>query len=225
MRAPPRSSDARRPYPEAVETGRESWGPVRVAWAALASEATDRQALRDGRRMLAHALLSTLVGELAPGAPSTVTRRCATCGADDHGVPSTPGAPVAVSIAYAGAAVAVAAAPQAEVAAVGVDLERVTAAGRHAPLAELGVLFAPGAAPSLEGWTLLEAALKADGRGLRVELADCVIREALAAASRDGAVEYEVGAPDRADLISAAVLDGLPGFVLSVAAIPPTPPS
>lgn len=177
--------------------------------------------------MLARELLTALVGELAPEVVATVTisRRCATCGAADHGAPIVGGAPVAVSIAYAGAAVAVAAAPQAEAAAVGVDLERVTAAGRHAPLAELGPLFAPGAAPSLEGWTLLEAALKADGRGLRVELADCIIREAPAAASRDGAAEYEVGAPGRAGPIEAAVLPGPEGFVLSVAAIPPTPPS
>lgn len=178
--------------------------------------------------MLARELLTTLVAELAPEGVATVTisRRCSTCGADDHGVPSIPGAPVVVSIAYAGAAVAVAAAPQAEAAAVGVDLERVTAAGRHAPLAELGALFAPGAAPSLEGWTLLEAALKADGRGLRVELADCVIAGASAGASRPRSIsEHRISIPGRADPIAAAVLDGPAGFVLSVAAIPPTSPS
>ncbi len=180
--------------------------------------------------MLARELLATFVAELAPErvATVTITRRCSTCGADGHGRPIVIGTDVVVSIAYSGAAVAVAVAPQAEAAAVGVDLERVAAAGfrdRHAPLAELGALFAPGAAPSLEGWTLLEAALKADGRGLRVELADCDIREASAAASRDGAVDYEVGAPGRAHPISAAVLPGPEGYVLSVAAIPPTPPS
>lgn len=177
--------------------------------------------------MLARELLTALVAELALEGVATVTvsRRCSICGAEDHGSPSIPGAPVVVSIAYAGSAVAVAVALQTETAAVGVDLERVTAAGRHAPLGELGALFAPGAAPSLEAWTLLEAALKADGRGLRVELADCIIREAPAAASRDGAAEYEVGAPGRAGPIEAAVLPGPEGFVLSVAAIPPTPPS
>ncbi|WAB80415.1 hypothetical protein OVN18_07470 [Microcella daejeonensis] len=177
--------------------------------------------------MLARELLATFVAELAPErvATVTITRLCSTCGADGHGRPIVIGTDVVVSVAYAGAAVAVAIAPQAEAAAVGVDLERVAAAGRHAPLAELGALFAPGAAPSLEGWTLLEAALKADGRGLRVELADCDIREASAAASRDGAVDYEVGAPGRAHPISAAVLHGPEGYVLSVAAIPPTSPS
>lgn len=205
-----------------MEPGRASWGPVRIAWAAVPGDGTDHQTLREARRMLAHELLTTLVAQLAPESVATVTisRRCSTCGAEDHGSPSIPGAPAVVSIAYVGAAVAVAAAPQAEAAAVGVDLERVTAAGRHAPLAELGALFAPGAAPSLEGWTLLEAALKADGRGLRVELADCVIREAPAAASRDGAVEYEVGASGRVDAIRAAVLAGPEGFVLSAALIP-----
>ncbi len=97
------------------------------------------------------------------------------------------------------------------------------AAGRRAPLAELGPLFAPGAAPSVEGWTLLEAALKADGRGLRVELADCVIEEASAGASRaDGtsATEYAITVPGRDRPIEAAVLPGPEGFVLSAALIP-----
>jgi 4'-phosphopantetheinyl transferase len=205
-----------------MEPGRASWGPVRLAWAAAPRAATDPPALRETRRVLAHELATTLVADLVPDAAAfEIVRRCPHCGADDHGTPRVPGAPVVVSVAYAGAAVAVAVAPQAEAAAVGVDLERVPAAGRHAPLAELGPLFAPGAAPSLEGWTLLEAALKADGRGLRVELADCAIEQASAEASRRGSdAEYEVGVPGRTAPIAAAILPGPEGFVLSAALIP-----
>ncbi len=175
--------------------------------------------------MLARELLVTFVADLAPErvATVTITRRCSTCGADGHGRPIVIGADVAVSVAYAGAAVAVAVAPAAEAAAIGVDLERVPAVGRHVPLAELGPLFAPRAAPSVEGWTLLEAALKADGRGLRVELADCIIERAPAGASRadeNGATEYAISIPERDRPIEAAVLRGPEGFVLSAALIP-----
>lgn len=68
-----------------------------------------------------------------------------------------------VSLAYAGELVAAAAAPADRVMAIGIDVERGNA---ETILTDLSPLMAPP--PSLREWTRIEAALKADGRGLQV---------------------------------------------------------
>ncbi|WP_146077928.1 4'-phosphopantetheinyl transferase superfamily protein [Pseudoclavibacter sp. AY1F1] len=104
---------------------------------------------------------------------------CAHCGSSTHGKPSIPGRPVIVSIAYAGTAVFVALASAVdEVSALGIDAEELrqeaapgSVRASHSlksplPPASLG---ADDSALDLERWTAIEAVLKADGRGLRVD--------------------------------------------------------
>lgn len=137
----------------------EPFGPTQVRrHAALTGTNADRFAL--GRLMLAE-----LVRELVPGAALTLDSTCNRCG-EDHGRPRFTQAPVHVSVSYASNMVAVAAASSSEVSAVGIDIER---AGDPPDLAPL---FAPHAPPNLTEWTQLEAALKADGRGVNVAFAE-----------------------------------------------------
>lgn len=90
---------------------------------------------------------------------------CLRCG-DAHGPLVAAHAPVRLSVSYAGDLVVVAAAPSSAVEALGVDAER--ADDPDAPLHDLTALFAPHRPPSTRGWTRIEAALKADGRGVRI---------------------------------------------------------
>ncbi|NYF14566.1 hypothetical protein HDC34_002893 [Pseudoclavibacter sp. JAI123] len=118
---------------------------------------------------------------------------CSHCGSTSHGKPSIPGLPVLVSIAYAGSAVFVALASADDVGALGIDAEALRSHGDSAPALPAPALPAPALpdralsepdqdpsppAPSrdafdpaldLERWTAVEAVLKADGRGLRVD--------------------------------------------------------
>jgi 4'-phosphopantetheinyl transferase len=126
-------------------------------------------------------------------------------------------APIAVSLSYAGSVVAVAAAPHSDAAEVGVDIEREPSDGAGARLHDLGALFAPAPAPDVTEWTLLEAALKADGRGLAVDLAE--IRVGVSGTGRLPA-SRPVWIPGRAESVEAAVVAGPRGFVLSAAMIP-----
>jgi 4'-phosphopantetheinyl transferase len=114
----------------------------------------------EGRR-----LLRELVSRLAPGVDPEVTALCGNCGADDHGALHPVAAPVVVSLSYSGSLVAVSAAPSSAVAALGIDVE----AGKPGEiLHDLSGLFAPAEPPTRRRWTAIEAAVKADGRGLVV---------------------------------------------------------
>lgn len=171
-------------------------GEVLVAHAAASP---DRSASAD-------ALLAALVARLAPGADARVGRRCAVCGGTDHGAPVALGAPVVLSAAYAGGMVVAAAAPAAQAAAIGIDAER----GEPGTiLTGLSNLIDPP--PSLRDWTRIEAALKADGRGLRVP-PDAVRLDGDAAR-----------VPGRLDPIALRDVPGPAGLVVSlaVAAHPP----
>lgn len=174
------------------------------------------------RFVVGRELLALVIDELAAQAaaqgehPQTgsveLTASCDRCGGE-HGAVRVHGLPVAVSVSYAGSMVAVAVALQTAAAAVGVDIEREPSGGPFAPLPSLGALFAPAPVPSAEGWTLLEAALKADGRGLTVDVAQCVIESSAAGRA--------VRIPGRAEPVPAATVSGPVGLVLSVAAIAP----
>lgn len=217
-----------------MTVGRAQFGPVRIAWAdASASPAPDpailerlgdsqvrRYARLSGlpaqRFLTGRALLVSLIRELTDSVEVGFTTTCERCGAE-HGRPRLERAPVAVSISYAGSLVAVAAAHQTDAAAVGVDIEREPADGARTPRRELAALFAPAPPPDTEGWTLLEAALKADGRGTTVDLAEVDIGEV---GTGRLAVVRAVRIPGRADPVDAGRVAGPTGFVLSAAMVP-----
>jgi 4'-phosphopantetheinyl transferase len=165
-------------------------GPVLVDVAAIGP---DRSTSGD-------ALLASLVSALAPWSGTRIARRCPRCGGSDHGAPVPLEAPVVLSVAYAGRLAVGAAALAREAEAVGVDVER---GEPGTVLSDLANLLDPP--PTLRGWTRIEAALKADGRGLRVPPGDVRIRgERARIPGRDGPIAlYDVPAPD--------------GFVVSLA--------
>ena len=120
------------------------------------------------RRDVAWALLRDLLPEGAE-----LSHPCPRCGGP-HGPVLVSGAPFVASISYAGSLAVVAVADSAQAAAIGVDAEPAEDARRDA--AGLGGVLGPGEA-SVRSWTRVEAALKADGRGLRVDPAAVRIEE------------------------------------------------
>jgi 4'-phosphopantetheinyl transferase len=153
------------------------------------------------RRDVAHAL----VQELAPGA--RIVQRCPRCGGA-HGPLRLEGVPALASATYTAgwAIVAVLDAP-ADAAALGIDAEPETEARPDAPaIAE--VLGRPHAGP--RDWTRVEAALKADGRGLRVEPSTVMVT------LDAGDATWSAGVPG-GDVIRGWDVGGPPGTVVSVA--------
>ena len=215
-------------------SGRAEFGPVRIAWTdaaasvppsrsileRLGEQQARRHALLRGvaaRRFLAgRALLIEVAEQLTDPTDLAFTTTCERCGAD-HGRPRFERAPVAVSVTYAGSVVAVGAARIADAAAVGVDIERAPAAGQRGPMRDLDRLFAPAPAPDIQDWTLIEAALKADGRGITVDLAELRVGET---GSGRAAGSRAIRIPGRVDAVDAQVLPGPSGFVLSAAMVP-----
>ena len=132
--------------------------------AARAPAFPDRPALRwapaagDDRRTRGRALLRALVAELAGEAAAEIVASCPDC-ARPHGRPTAPGSGLHVSLAHCAAgSLAVAAGVP-----VGVDVEG------PADEATLDAIQAVAGVRSLRHWTAIEAVLKADGRGLRVD--------------------------------------------------------
>lgn len=119
----------------------------------------DRSAPAGNRRTLGRALITTLAAELNPGSSVRIVQRCAVCGGP-HGRPLVTGAALIASVAYADPWVVVAVTPETLHAAIGIDAERDGA------VPDLTALFGPADPPDLQGWTAIEAVLKADGRGI-----------------------------------------------------------
>ena len=153
-------------------------GPVLLRWAAvparpprldpsLGTTQAARAAGLHGDRLAAflttRALVAALLRELAPSHPPELDSACEACGAQ-HGPLRAVHAPVLVSTSSSGTWAMAAAALRSDVVALGVDVE----AGPDRVLADLAGMFAPRPAPTLADWVRVEAALKADGRGLRV---------------------------------------------------------
>jgi 4'-phosphopantetheinyl transferase len=107
-------------------------------------------------------MLRELVAELDSVLPSSVQieARCQDCGGP-HGQPRVLGSRVRISIAHCPAAIVVVATHDR---AIGADVE--VAAG---PTSRVDAIGAVTGTASLEHWTQVEAVLKADGRGLRVD--------------------------------------------------------
>lgn len=122
------------------------------------------------RRSATRAVLGRSLG--AEPAGLAISRRCPTCGADDHGAPFLEGRPEQFSVSSCGGVAVVAVSGS----AVGVDVETVSTE-RTAPLPRAAMVNgeqrALDALPEedhgpafLRLWTIKEAALKAGGRSL-----------------------------------------------------------
>jgi 4'-phosphopantetheinyl transferase len=140
------------------------------------------------RREVAWSLLADLAGnpaDLRLGNP------CPRCGGP-HGPVVMAGTRLRGSVAYAGR-VAVAAVVTAEgLRGFGIDAEMRT--DRVRDTAGWDGVPGPGARGTVRGWTRIEAALKADGRGLAVDPAAVSVRE-----RPDG--RWSAALPEREDLV------------------------
>lgn len=141
-------------------------------------------------RMLLRELAAELTGHDL--ASITVTAACPDCGLE-HGRPHVDG--LFVSLSHAGEFV-VAAASATE--AVGVDVE-----SRNVSRERIAGLHDVAGGDDLEHWTRVEAVLKADGRGLRVDPREVVIRNDVATLAGTG---YRlIDASDDTFVVSTAV--------------------
>ena len=142
-------------------------------------------------------LLRTLAGELTATASDAVRLEatCPDCGGP-HGQPVLAGSDLRLSLSH-GDGVVVAAAAWGS--AVGVDTESMSAPAER--LAAIGRLTGEA---SVEHWIRVEAVLKADGRGLRVDPAEVTIAGAEGWV-RDSARRYEVRDIDLAEDVRVSV--------------------
>lgn len=144
--------------------------PEPDALTRLGEEQRRRHAVQTGRRaelfLTGRSLAADLLDELAPDHSHELTSTCPFCG-EAHGALRAVSAPVLLSVSYAGPWVAVGAIPKNHRTGFGLDL--ALSPSPHAPLLALAALFAPAKPPTAVGWTRIEAALKADGRGLQVD--------------------------------------------------------
>lgn len=170
---------------------------ARIAWREVPASAD--------RREVSRALLTELAGE-----PLELVQRCARCGAEHHGALRVAGPGPQVSVAYAvsrtGAPTLAVAAVAVGGAAIGVDAEYAVDAVRDA--AGVGALLGP-AGGGIRGWVRVEAALKADGRGLGVDPADVRVR----ALGR----RWRAHVPGRALPVRGRDVAAPPGVLISVA--------
>lgn len=204
--------------------GQIAWREVTVAWARASElkEFTESDVVAMGRTQLdrfrelsgdrargflaGRALIRALVQSIRGPGEVLVDSRCHRCGRE-HGRPRT--ADVSLSVSHAGNLVVVAAA--AGIVRLGVDVEAQTAAGR---VSELGSLFREDAAPDLAGWTRVEAAVKADGRGFEIDPSAVIMHDG----PRDVHPRvWSAALPGRVPRVEVATLSGPAGYVLSVA--------
>ncbi|KQQ65265.1 4'-phosphopantetheinyl transferase family protein [Microbacterium sp. Leaf320] len=204
--------------------GQITWREVSVAWAqaselagfteadvaAMGQGQLDRLRQLSGDRargfLAGRALIRALVQRIRGGDAVLLDSRCDRCGGD-HGRPRSAG--VSLSVSHAGDLVVVAAA--AGIIRLGVDVEPEGAAGR---VNEVGSLFPDGASPDIAGWTRIEAAVKADGRGFEVDPSAVMLLEGSPDIHPRVWSAVLPGGPAR---IEVATLAGPPGYVLSAA--------
>lgn len=204
-------------------------GPVQLAWTVVAPGSGDAVARFGESQRLRHAamdparaarfatgrsLLAEVLSALTPLDGIRLSSTCERCGGD-HGRPRVDGDRFGVSVSYAGDMVVAAAVRLDRVSAIGVDIEQVTSS-EGTTLTELAALFAPQSPPTLREWTLIEAAVKADGRGLRVPVSEVRLDEGHLVLPGGFAVRM----PGRTASIEAAPAPGPAGFAVSVAVVP-----
>jgi 4'-phosphopantetheinyl transferase len=192
-------------------------GEVLIGWAEVglgaapavalgpadAARAAALPAERQARFLQGRALLHQLLGELQPGVVHQLDAGpCPHCGGA-HGPVVVADAAAVVSLSYAADLVVAAVAPAQLISAVGLDAEPNTAGSER--LTDLAKLIGGAPASALRRWTQLEAVLKADGRGLRVDPQRVLIQ------ADQARIE---GEPARYHL---AEVDGAPGQVISLA--------
>lgn len=136
-------------------------GPAVVGWTAVGAPLAGSRRHPDARVAGRH-LLRRAVSAVG-GIGLRLEQRCLACGGVDHGPPRDGSGDTVVSVAYAVGVVVVAAARITDARAIGVDVEPDVG-----ELPELAALFHPEPAPDAARWTAIEAALKADGRGILV---------------------------------------------------------
>ncbi|WP_345799875.1 chemotaxis protein CheY [Microbacterium sp. AZCO] len=132
---------------------------VRIAWRAIPHGMPRRDA--------AWGLLVSMLP-----ASARLSNPCPRCGGP-HGPVRVEGADAVASVSYAGE-LAVVAVGDSRAIGIGIDAEPESDPRRDA--AGLDGVLGPGEA-SLRAWTRVEAALKADGRGLRVDPATVRVRD------------------------------------------------
>jgi 4'-phosphopantetheinyl transferase len=186
-------------------------GPVRVASARVPDGPGP---LHDRARAAAGDLLAQLLRSLGSD-DVRVLRQCEVCGSTGHGRPVAASGTALVSVSYAADRVVAVAAPASAGRAVGVDIEAIRGSG---PMSDLAALFAPAPPPDVRGWTAIEAALKADGRGLRVPPGLVVAHPELAGDVLPGG--HRIAVPGRGTRIEVVSAPAPEGFAISVAIDP-----
>ena len=147
-------------------------------------------------------VLRRLAAELTGLAPAEVdlVAVCPDCGGP-HGKPVIPGSGLHLSLSHSSDAVVAAASWDAR---VGVDLET----GEHSARA-IAAIGAITGDPTLASWTRVEATLKADGRGLRVDPRQVTVMPV--------ADHLESSVVDRPDRYRLDDVELAPGILVSVA--------
>ncbi len=181
-------------------------GLIRLGWAVVGDD--------DDRRAVAWRLLRDLIDE--PGI--RITNPCPRCG-EDHGPVHIEGAAVTASVSYAADWAVVAIAPAAA-GTVGVDAEPEADTRRD----RAGLTGVLGTGPaSVRDWVRVEAALKADRRGLRVEpgLVHVTARTGDGASEEHpAAAAWHADVPGRPDVIAGWDLAAPPRVLVSAALAP-----
>lgn len=165
---------------------------VRLAWAVV-PEGEERRAVA----------WEVLRGMLAPGA--RLTNPCPRCGGP-HGPIQTTDAAARPAIAYAGATAVIAVA-EAGPGRFAIDAESERDQTRDA--AGLDGVLGTGRSATLRDWVRVEASLKADGRGLRVDPAAVRV-------TATGTSTWVAAVPG-GDAVEGWDLEGPPGIVVSAA--------
>lgn len=164
--------------------------------AELARHAATPDGLRDTfltGRLLLRRLAAEVTGVEA--ASVELVAVCLDCGGP-HGRPEVPGSGLHLSLSHGEAAVVAAASHS----RVGVDIECADQSAER--LAAIGVVAGE---PEILRWTRVEAILKADGRGLRVD-------------PREVRIDDDIGeVPDRSTRYRLSEIDLAPGIRISLA--------
>jgi 4'-phosphopantetheinyl transferase len=154
-----------------------------------------------------------LIRTMLPDPATRITNECDRCG-QPHGRVRVHRAGLHASVAYAGDLAIACVADAADLASVGIDAEPEHD-GRRDRLGMTG-LVRPGELTTVRDWTRIEAVLKADGRGLRVDPSAVRVSEP----REDGAGAWSATIDGSDRVFRGIPVAGPPGIVLSLAVQP-----